>query len=283
MEVCVMDEELYDNIINLLHYSDIRLRTTEIRPVVSEGKTFIHTIIIAESIQDTIIPLKKTPAIVCLLVFSLFDAYIENKYQLETGLSFKKKYNTLTSDSYQKIIEKECYRLMKTLRNCFVHNHDKIETENNVLKFHYINKNTQFNLNISTATLELLYTIVSMLVTGEHEIKTNGHYKHILCTYYKELWDHICKHGDFTDDIGGTIAQVATFVELNTRVRYNFKNPQYHIVKDNKIIVSPINLAEAVDYNIQYKGKTYLIPHEILDAQHSISTNDLEIWEFISG
>ena len=288
----MMDNNFYNNIISLLCRSDIRFCTTDIRKVEYNGKEANVSMICSDVLNFGPTKLSKTPAISCLTVFTLFDAYLENKYSMVPGMSFKQRYNKLPSSTNQNIIERECYRLMKTIRNGFVHNINAIVSSNNTFNFNYKSpKGTVFNLDISSDKLELLYSIILILVRGKYEIATKGHFQNVICTYYSDLKDYIDIDGNFMDDGDRGLGSVSSFklmpispyVRLNTVVRYPVINPSYDISEDRvtiKSIYNPGYECYSADYCVKYNNKEYIIPQEILDGNNSVYISDLSIWKF---
>ena len=287
-----MDNNFYENIISLLIRSDIKFRTTEIRQVKYQQEETTVYMSYSENISLGPTPLSQTPVISCLIVFALFDAYLENKYSMNLGMSFRQKYIGLPSVTNQNIIEKECYRLMKTIRNGFVHNINSIISGNDTFHFNYGSpQRTLFNLDISSDKLNLLYSIILLLVKGKYEIETVGHFINVICTHYSELKDYVDRNGNFTDDgdmgIGSansfTLMPISSHLYFNTAVRYPVLNSTYEIIEDRIYISSifyPGFEGYSADYCITNNEKEYVIPQEILDTNNSLSLSDLSIWEY---
>ncbi|AGY75885.1 hypothetical protein [Clostridium autoethanogenum] len=290
----MMDNDFYKNIITLLEKSDIRFRTTEIRPIEENEGIKTVSMNFSDVLRSGQTQLAKTPAISCLIVFTLFDAYIENKYSMDPGISFKQKYNQVPFITNQNIIEKECYRLMKTIRNGFVHNINAIISQNDLFHFNYSSpQGTNFNLDISSDKLELLYSIILILVKGKYEIATDGHFENVICTYYSDLKSYVDTNGNFTDDgnMGAgsvtsfNLMPISSYVHFNTVVRYPIVSSNYDISEGRirvniKSISDPGYKRYSTDYCIKYNNKVYIIPQEILDPNNSLSISDLSIWEF---
>ena len=289
-----MDESFYRNITTLLSKSDINFIETVIRPVsYSENGTNV-SLFCRDNLYMGPTELSKTPAISCLIVFTLFDAYLENKYDIQPGVSFRQKYNRLERDTNQEIIEKECYRLMKTIRNGFVHNISAITSIDDLFHFNYTSpQGTVFNLDISSDKLELLYSIIILLVKGRYDINTKGHFENVICTMYNDLKKHVDISGKFTDDGDkgeGTddsfnLIAISSDIHFNTIVRYPVQNPSYEIDNDRRVIIKSIYNPGydwySADYCIEYSNKKYIIPQEILDEENSIDISDLSEWELI--
>lgn len=288
-----MNNDFYKSIISLLSRSDIRFRSTEVRPVeLQEGTTNV-SMFFDDIMNFGPTPLSKTPAISCLIVFALFDAYLENKYNMSPGTSFRKRYESLPSATNQNIVEKECYRLMKTIRNGFVHNINSIASVNDIFHFNYRSpQGTSFNLDIKSDKLELLYSIILLLVEGHYTINTIGHFENIICTYYNDLKEYVDRDGNFTDDgdIGSgsansfNLASTSAHFKFNTVVRYPVKNPAYEITECKLIIKSIYNPGYewySADYCVTYNHIEYIIPQEVLDSDNSLSLSDLVCWESI--
>lgn len=286
------NNDLCNNIISLLSRSDIRFRGTEIIPVEFKEERGAQLKIGCYAIMNYgPTPLSDTPVVSCLIVFALFDAYIENKYNLNPGTSFKNRYSKIPTITNRDIIVKECYRLMKTIRNGFVHNINSIIMSNNIFHFSYASsQGTKFNLDISSEKMELLYSIILLLVKEKFEIDTKGHFENVICTYYDELKDYVDLNGNFIDDgNSGTetantfkLNPISKYIKFSTAVRYLVENPIYSISQDKiKIerIYNPGIEAYSADYCIVYNEKKYCIPQEILDVNDSILLTDMPIWE----
>lgn len=287
-----MNESFYLNIITLLKKSDVRFRETEVRPVnYCEDGTRV-SMFFSEHFNMGPTELSKTPAISCLIVFTLFDAYLENKYDIQPGVSFKQKYNRLPYATNQNIIEKECYRLMKTIRNGFVHNISAITSTDDLFHFNYTSPlRTVFNLDISSDKLELLYSIILLLVKDKYEVNTKGHFENVICTMYNDLKEYVDMSGNFTDDCGSgegadvsfNLIAISSDLHFNTAVRYPVKNPTYEISDDGRVIIKSIYdpgyASYSADYCIEHNDKKYIIPQEILDEENSTYTSVLPKWE----
>ena len=86
-----------NSIVDMIESSNLRLRSIEIRPVCYDDDTslkstvsIIHSDIIGERSRFVNIDL-----VANLLIFTAFDGFVENKYSLPEGESFKRHYEIL--------------------------------------------------------------------------------------------------------------------------------------------------------------------------------------------
>jgi hypothetical protein len=210
---------------------------------------------------------------------------------MNPGMSFKKRYLNLPHLTNQNIVEKECFRLMRVIRNGFVHNISAIQATNDLFHFNYIDQGgNKFNLDISSDKLQLLYSIILILVRGEYEIATEGHLENVICMFYSELKNFVDVKGNFIDDgdMGNgainsfKLLPISSYIHLNTCMRYLGENPNYDIDGDRitiKSIYNTVGNQYSVDYCVRYNKKEYAIPQEVLDLNNSVFLSNLSIWE----
>ncbi|MCB6951088.1 MAG: hypothetical protein ACLR1W_01950 [Agathobacter rectalis] len=118
----MMDQQCIDSIINVISKSnmaDLDFLNTEIRPITCEidedgmEKQTVH-----KSLYDYMyskVELSEAWVAGNLLLFTVFDGYLENKYHLTEGASFREHYNNLLDNTSIEIIEKTAIGYLKLL------------------------------------------------------------------------------------------------------------------------------------------------------------------------
>lgn len=277
-----MDKEFYNNILKILDKSSINFKKPELgRYLFKEQTRFFSSEI---EVINSNAKLSETPAILCLIVFTLLDIFLENKYEINAGFSFSKKYKALPTRNDQEIIEKECYRIIKTMRNGYVHNISNISNNNGKYYFKYVSpQDTLFKLNITEDKLILLYTLIVYLVKGEYEIKTYGHFIGALREFYDELLLYI-NEDNFKDDINRPLKSISNSTRIKFGTRWKMEDTTFY-VKNNKIKINSIynykDKKEFTDYFLEFNKEKYIIPEEVLDKNNSIKLNKLADWKQI--
>lgn len=274
-------DDLSVNIIKLLSNSDINFKSIETRVITKKenGITYLR-----DEFREVVYSrteLNNNPEITCLIMFTLLDTFLEKKYSIEPGINFKQKYKKLSTPTNINIIEKECYRLIRLMRNIYVHGIMSV-SHGDVYKFNQFQKNKLFRIDITPEKIHLLYTIIILLINDKNFLKTKGHYGNIIATYYSELKEYVDKNGNFSDDFSTSLLSILSFTELKTSVRYLYENTDY-TENINKINILSKHTLESesfsIDFSIKYKGEKYLIPNEILDINNSILISDLQKWK----
>ena len=166
----MMDQQCIDSIINVISKSnmaDLDFLNTEIRPITCEidedGKEK-HTVHM--SLYDYMyskVELSEAWVAGNLLLFTVFDGYLENKYHLTEGASFREHYDNLPDNTSIEIIEKSCYRIFKIIRNGIQHNLSHVNYNDGSYNISYCHRNTSYALQISKNGVRYLYTLIMKL------------------------------------------------------------------------------------------------------------------------
>lgn len=202
--------------------------------------------------------------------FTIFDGYLGNKCKLVEGASFREHYNNLPESTNLEIISKNCYRVIKIIRNAIQHNLSSVNFNQGNYEISYKYKNTQYELSLSSTAAENLRTLIINIIQGRisgmnSEYHTNGHYEGIICTQYDELTKGIKK---IADDITTDLINVS-LNKLGAIVRYPVENPiiiaedEDNITFRHLIINSINNESNNQYYSIDYIYKEFLMPQEI--------------------
>lgn len=275
----MMDQQCIDSIINVISKSnmaDLDFLNTEIRPITCEidedGKEK-HTVHM--SLYDYMyskVELSEAWVAGNLLLFTVFDGYLENKYHLTEGASFREHYDNLPDNTSIEIIEKSCYRIFKIIRNGIQHNLSNVNYNDGSYNISYCHRNTSYALQISKNGVRYLYTLIMNIIKGQiggmyGKYRTSGHYDGIMYTLYTDMLKEIPQ---ISDDIGTSPSAIPNGLKLRAFVRYPVENPTilaedatfitFHHIENNGTDDISCN---QYNYSTDYIYKDYLLPHEI--------------------
>lgn len=282
-----MDKKYISEILSIIKNSNSGLRELEIRDVKYNDATSDKSTLYIE-VTERIgfsVPLSRSWIVENQLVFSLFDGYLEDKYSLEEGSSFKSRYTNLPAGTNMEIVCKNCYRIMKIFRNAVTHSLSHIVVDELIYKINYENSKKQMiRLEITKSAVKLLYTLIVAFVEGKIEISTQGHYEGILISYYRKMLAGITVLED--DLFVPLIGLKYDIVDMNSSVRYRILNPRVSY-ENGELRVQKYNPGceqYACDYRIERGKKTFLIPEEIMSSsgEYLVLPEDEmgEMWSF---
>lgn len=275
----MMDQQCIDSIIKVISKSDMAdfdFISTEIIPVICEeneadrGKYTIHKSCYASMYSKA--ELSEAWVAGNILLFTVFDGYLENKYHLVEGASFRAHYNNLPDNTPMEIIEKNCYRIFKIIRNGIQHNLSNVNYNNGSYNISYCYNHTQYALQISRNGIRCLYTLVMDIIREQIEgvygkYRTSGHYNGILYTMYTDMLKEITQ---ISDDIRTNLPAVPNGLKLRFSVRYAVENPIILEEDDISVVFHHIENNGTDDesssryyYSTDYIYKDYLLPQEI--------------------
>ena len=207
-----------------------------------------------------------------LLLFTVFDGYLENKYHLTEGASFREHYDNLPDNTSIEIIEKSCYRIFKIIRNGIQHNLSNVNYNDGSYNISYCHRNTSYALQISKNGVRYLYTLIMNIIKGQiggmyGKYRTSGHYDGIMYTLYTDMLKEITP---ISDDIGTSPSAIPNGLKLRAFVRYPVENPTilaedatfitFHHIENNGTDDISCN---QYNYSTDYIYKDYLLPQEI--------------------
>ena len=203
-----------------------------------------------------------------MLVFSLYDGYLEEKYALPEGQAFRQRYLSLPEITDEERLEKNCYRLIKLMRNAILHNLSKIVVSDKGYKINYSNqKNQTICLEISQKAVRFLYTILLTLVQNKKFIKTKGHWENLLYSYYHEMEKGIVSLQDDIMSVG-LIPFRDQPIYLNYASRHQVQNPIVTEDTSEGLVIERFgkHSTEISDYYLMWNGEAYIIPEEITEV-----------------
>lgn len=263
-----MNQQYINSIVDMIESSNLRLRSVEIRPVCYDDGTslkstvsIIHSDIIGERSRFVNIDL-----VANLLIFTAFDGFVENKYSLPEGESFKRHYEILPESTDMEKIQKNCYRILKLMRNAMQHNLSGVTIGPQEYVFSYSNRNTVFQLEISRAAVEYLYSIILNLIKGQvYGLITLGHYEETLKEFYKRMLSGIVV---LEDEFGtGVSNQISGMLQgFRVGVRYPLENPRLYKETEDEVIFLFYETGSqkyAVDYMYYLRDNCYVLPEEL--------------------
>lgn len=93
-------------------------------------------------------------------------------------------------------------------------------------------------------------------------------------------WDFLAGTNSFSDELGNSLEEPSVGIKIKPYVRQVFVNPR-HEIKDGlvRILIPQRKMSEweAMDFYISHNGDDFLIPHEALADDFSISEHDFMI------
>ena len=154
----MLNSEFIKQTIGFLEKSDLNFKFPEIRMVEYTAESSLTTLKTFDYVYMNTNTISQNFIISNLIIFSLFDGYLDIKNNSLVGLSFKGKYDQLKHSSDIEIISKETYRIFKLIRNTIVHNATGIIINGNSYKFNYRHPkfSTNFNIDLNKNALSLL-------------------------------------------------------------------------------------------------------------------------------
>nr|WP_314502915.1 hypothetical protein [uncultured Lachnoanaerobaculum sp.] len=275
-----MDKDCISSIIKFIKQSDMTelgIKSVEIRPIIcnaekDEDRGHVTSINVSDTMFFNKPSLSEAWIAGNLLLFTVFDGYLENECKLVEGASFRQHYNGLPESTNLEIISKNCYRIIKIIRNAIQHNLSCVIFDQGNYDISYKYNNTQYELSLSSMGVENLYTLIMNIIQGKvsginAKYHTKGHYEGIICTQYSELIKGIKR---IADDITGDLINVSCLIKLRAIVRYPVENPIIIAEDENTITFKHIENnsihnenSSQYYYSTDYIYKEFLIPQEI--------------------
>lgn len=264
-----MDPKYINEIVDFLNKTEIRVIEPELRGAkYNDDETREVKIDLGEVCYGRTVQVSNNWIVENMLVFSLYDGYLEEKYALPEGQAFRQRYLSLPGSTDKERLEKNCYRLIKLMRNAILHNLSKIVVSDKGYNINYNNqKNQAIQLEISQKAVRFLYTILLTLVQNKKLIKTKGHWESLLYSYYHEMEKGIVS---LQDDIAaaGLLPLQDQHIYLNFASRYQVQNPIVMEDTPEGLVFKgfgkhPIEIS---DYYLMWNGEAYIIPEEIMEA-----------------
>ncbi len=275
----MMDQQCIDSIIRVItrsNMSDLDLVPVEIRPVRYEiGKDGKETTRYNIELSDCFgmkAQLSEAWVASNLLLFTTFDGVLENLYLLTEGASFKNHYNGLPESTDFEVMTKNCYRVLKIIRNAIQHNLSSVHYHQGNIQLNYHHKNAPFSLQITHNGIRWLYTYIINFITnhiyGTNRLyNTRGYYEGLMRDIYSRFASEI---SGLSDDLGTKLLPVSNGLRLRATVRHPIENPK--LIAENNDSVTFYHLeSNSTDdendphyqYSTDYIFGDYILPQEI--------------------
>ena len=275
-----MDVRCINSIIKCILQSDmseVNINHIQLRPVVCEidedGKEIYNVkCVFGERIFEEKVSLSEAWVAGNLLLFAAFNGYLENMYNLKEGVSFRNHYDNLPENSLLERISKNCYRIIKIIRNGIQHNLSEVNYIDGNYDINYHYKKSLYELQIAARGIRNLYTLIVNIIQGkisgmDEKYNTIGHYEGILYTQYIDMLKEVKK---LSDDSGSDLLNVSRGIKLRAGGRYPVENPRIIMENETSITFKHIenNITDDENtpqycYSTDYIYKEFLIPQEI--------------------
>ena len=272
----IMDKKYIDSLVKCILRSDasdynIKYIAQDLIEIDDEGKPTTTKEIYVSTVNHKT-PISESWVAINLIIFALYDGYLEDKYNLNEGDSFRAHYEGLPTNDMLEIIYKYCYRIIKLIRNAVQHNLSNIVIQQNIYKIKYQYGQTIFGMEITFEGLNYLYTLILNIVQnrimGLPNFYLNQGFKEgIFYTQYIKMTKEI---SNFSDDISTNLIPVHASLQLRDIYRSFVRNPIILEENSDEIIFKHHEKNMTVDennvsyqYSTDYVYKEYLLPQEL--------------------
>jgi len=208
-----------------------------------------------------------------MMIFALLDFYVDVTYPNMEGKSYSKKYKDLPSSGDFDLILRQLFRVAKLIRNALIHNPSSFSIANDYVNVAYSHNGRDYSITMSTEALRDFYTAVIMYLKGDM-----GKGNYFLGILRSICWNISAGIKNLSDEFGSVLDKPSSGVRIRPRVRLVLMKPPYginnglvHFVISEK----KIQEWEGMDFYITHNETNFLVPMEALDADLSISEQDL--------
>lgn len=221
-------------------------------------------------------------------LFSIVDSIVNEQLPSKRKSDFKAKQNSLPESTIDEKIFKECYRILRLMRNYSIHSSLSIlVSDQGFIQFNNSSEDLieDPKIKITEEGFDYLATYVVAYASDKDKKYSEKHRSEILKSYYTEF-----RKGLRAFDDGDSKHPLMTIEEIEAyfkiTVRYYVENPSYEFKNLAKKILITSGLPDESDYDEYsrdylisgkyFKNKKYLVPHEDLDSDNKISVKDME-------
>lgn len=214
------------------------------------------------------------PILGAVILFGIFDTYLDSKYPSIQGKTFKQKHDNLPTSNNIEIIQKSFFRIYKLIRNAITHSASSITCLDSMTKINYVHRGTTFNLQIKDTHLIELYTASLLIINSEFDEDRGLFMKEgLLKWYYDRIVDNSIA---ISDDC--SFSTLSDIIPLDP-MRDIIVNAQYYIEDNNLVIKNNKFIRRTTrDFAIEFEDECYVIPQEHLSS-NSIAIAELYKWK----
>lgn len=283
-----MDDTFLSQTINFLEKSELQFCFPDIREIQMEQGSTVTTMRLGNSVYTTAQTVSENFIISNLVLFTLFEKYLEEKNNALIGFTFRDKYEQLIQHTDLDIMEKETFRLLQLIKNAIMCNAKGISITENYYEFSYENQKNKMpcHLYLQKNILSVLYTMILLMAKKESTYQNAAYKTGLLRSYYDELRNQITLFGNLLDEISPihpNLIAISSGIRLNHSVRYQVKNPKFslnqHIFTFERFTTSMSNYS--CDYELILDGETYFIPQEALTLKNQIFMDEIHLWRIV--
>jgi len=270
-----MTNTFLDKTMNFLKRSDISERPLEIIPVeLEDGKLISHPVSYINYCET---PLEDNPELSLIILFSLVDAFTDLEHPDFEGENFKNKLEALPCTTKTEKCFKECYRVIRVLRNCCIHGQSGFTFYNKRISYC---KNDN-RIDISELGIDYLFTFFLQIIDNNYGNEFTEKHKEIFnVALYNQIKDSItCFSDSFLNPLE-IIENCLPFNSLKWTARYYCKNSDFEKVENNSLKINTISTTDyPTDYLLNYKSSKLLIPSEILRGNSIVDIDKAMSWK----
>lgn len=239
-------------------------------------------------------------------LFTIVDLITNGIIPKKANSKYQKKWACLPDSSTDQKIFKECYRILRIIRNFAVHSSQSIlETSENYIMFeNRSNPETKdAKILLSKDGLDYLATYVIAYASEKDKRYTEKHRNEILKSYYSEFRKGLIEFedSDLKDNPLLTLEKIDAYFKI--LVRYYIENASFKFTNTSKNIEITSGLPEKIDFGLNSNelqrvetiqkrysrdyliqvanmgNKKYLIPDEELNPKHEISVTNMKVYQ----
>ena len=202
--------------------------------------------------------------------FTFFDAFLENKFQLKDA-HFKSRYNTLTNTHAIDKWSRLAYRVLRILRNSFVHSASNCTINNGIITTDLSEK--EF-LEISKEGLSAILTMTILISTKQNSTSLTYYMNYLYCNALGRI-------SKFQDSLGLLDFNTSTINnKIESTNRNEIDNPEFCIDGDSYIIECVRREEhERNSYHIIDGDYDMLIPEEIMTHGNRANISKSKEWD----